>query len=305
MAPFLVRRLLQALLVLFGSTLVVFFLVRLSGDPAQLMLGMNATQEDLARFRQQEGLDAPYIVQYGRFIGGVLQGDFGRSIQQRQPALGLVLERLPATTELAFAALAVSLGTAIPLGILAASRRGSLLDRAVVGLASLAQAMPPYWLGLLLILVFAVGLRWFPTQGRGSFAHLVLPTVTLALFFMARTARLMRSSMLDVLGQDYLRTARAKGLPEQVILRRHAFKNAAIAVVTVAGVDLSVLMGGAVITETVFAWPGLGRLVIQSIFNRDYPVVQAAVFVVAIVVVLANLVVDLVYLYLDPRIRYR
>jgi len=295
----------QALLVLFGSTLVVFFLVRLSGDPAQLMLGMNATQEDLARFRQQEGLDAPYIVQYGRFIGGVLQGDFGRSIQQRQPALGLVLERLPATTELAFAALAVSLGTAIPLGILAASRRGSLLDRAVVGLASLAQAMPPYWLGLLLILVFAVGLRWFPTQGRGSFAHLVLPTVTLALFFMARTARLMRSSMLDVLGQDYLRTARAKGLPEQVILRRHAFKNAAIAVVTVAGVDLSVLMGGAVITETVFAWPGLGRLVIQSIFNRDYPVVQAAVFVVAIVVVLANLVVDLVYLYLDPRIRYR
>jgi peptide/nickel transport system permease protein len=305
MGSFLIRRLLQAILVLFGSTLVVFFLVRLSGDPAQLMLGMNATQEDLARFRQQEGLDAPYYVQYARFVGGVIQGDFGRSIQQGQPALGLVLERLPATTELAFAALAVSLGAAIPLGILAASRRGTFLDRAVVGLTSIAQAMPPYWLGLLLILVFAVGLRWFPTQGRGSVSNLVLPTVTLALFFMARTTRLMRSSMLEVLGQDYLRTARAKGLPEQVILRRHAFKNAAISVVTVAGVDLSVLMGGAVITETVFAWPGLGRLVIQSIFNRDYPVVQAAVFVVAVVVVLANLLVDLMYLYLDPRIRYR
>jgi ABC-type dipeptide/oligopeptide/nickel transport system permease component len=305
MTPFLIRRVLQAGLVLFGSTLVVFVLVRLSGDPAQLMLGMNATAEDLVRFRQQQGLNDPLWVQYWRFISGAVQGDFGRSIQQGQPALGLVLDRLPATTELAFAALAVSLGAAIPLGILAARWRGRLLDRAVIGAASVAQAMPPYWLGLLLILVFAVGLHWFPTQGRGSFSSLVLPTVTLALFFMARTTRLMRSSMLEVLGQDYLRTARAKGLPEAVILRRHAFKNAAIAVITVAGVDLSVLMGGAVITETVFAWPGLGRLVISSIFNRDYPVVQAAVFVVAVVVVLTNLLIDLVYLYLDPRIRYQ
>ncbi len=305
MTAFLIRRLLQAVFVLLGSTLVVFVLVRLSGDPAQLMLGMNATADDLARFRRTQGLEDPLPVQYWRFLSGAVQGDFGKSIQQGQPSLGLVIERLPATSELAFSALAVSLGVAIPLGILAAHWRGRWLDRTVIGLTSIAQAMPPYWLGLLLILVFAVWLRWFPTQGRGGFGNLVLPTLTLALFFTARTTRLMRSSMLEVLGQDYLRTARAKGLPELLILRRHAFKNAAIAVVTVAGVDLSVLMGGAVITETVFAWPGLGRLVIQSIFNRDYPVVQAAVFVVAVVVVVANLIVDMLYLYLDPRIRYR
>jgi ABC-type dipeptide/oligopeptide/nickel transport system permease component len=235
----------------------------------------------------------------------VLHGDFGRSIQQGQPALSLVLDRLPATTQLAAAALVLSLAAAIPLGTLAALRRGSALDRAVVALTALAQALPPYWLGLLLILIFAVGLRWFPSQGRNEATSLVLPAVTLALFFMARTTRLMRSSMLDVLALDYLRTARAKGLPERVILSRHALKNAAMAVVTVAGIDFSVLMGGAVITETVFAWPGLGRLVIQSIFNRDYPVVQAAVFAVALVVIVANLIVDILYLYLDPRIRYR
>jgi len=301
----LVRRLAQAVLVLLGSMVVVFLLIRLSGDPAQLMLGMNATPQDLVNFRRTQGLDDPLPVQFGRFLGGALHGDFGRSIQQGQPALGLVEDRLPATVELAGAALLLSLGTAIPLGILAASQRGRPVDKAVVGATALAQALPPYLLGLILILVFAVELRWLPSQGRDGPSNLVLPATTLALFFMARTTRLMRSSMLDVLGQEYLRTARAKGLPERLVLSRHALKNAALAVVTVAAIDFSVLMGGAVITETVFAWPGLGRLVIQSIFNRDYPVVQAAVFVVAVIVITANVVVDLAYLYLDPRVRYR
>lgn len=305
MTALLARRLVQALLVLLGSMVVVFLLIRLSGDPAQLMLGMNATPQDLANFRRTQGLDDPLPVQFVRFLGGALHGDFGRSIQQGQPALGLVVERLPATVELAGAALLLSLGAAIPLGVLAASQRGRMLDRAVVGGTALAQSLPPYWLGLILILVFAVGLRWLPSQGRDGPANLVLPAITLALFFMARTTRLMRSSMLEVLGREYLRTARAKGLPERLVLSRHALKNAALAVVTVAAIDFSVLMGGAVITETVFAWPGLGRLVIQSIFNRDYPVVQAAVFVVAVIVIVANVVVDLAYLYLDPRVHYR
>lgn len=303
MTKLLVRRALQAVLVLLGSTLIVFFLVRLSGDPAQLMLGMSATAQDLEEFRRKVGLDQPMALQYLRFLGGMVRGDFGDSIQLGQPALGLVMQRLPATAELALASLLLSLGVAIPLGALAANRRGRPVDRAAVALAALGQAMPPYWLGLLLILTFAVWLRWLPSQGRGTAAHLVLPSITLALFFLGRTTRLMRSSMLEVLGQDYLRTARAKGLSELAILARHAFRNAAMAVVTIAGMDFSVLMGGAVITETVFAWPGVGRLVIQAIFDRDYPVVQVAVFVIAVIVVIANTLIDVVYMFLDPRIR--
>lgn len=303
MSQLLLRRAFQALFVLFSSTLVVFFMLRLSGDPAQLMLGMSATAQDVAEFRRKVGLDQPIAIQYVRFVAGILRGDFGDSIQQGQPALGLVIQRLPATAELAVTSLLLSLGIAIPLGVLAARRRGGLVDRVAVAVSALGQSMPPYWLGLILILVFAVMLRWLPSYGRGGLAHLVLPSITLALFFMGRTTRLMRASMLEVLTQDYLRTARAKGLSEWTVVGRHALRNAMMAVVTIVGMDFSVLMGGAVITETVFSWPGLGRMLIQSIFDRDYPVVQVAVFVIAVIVVVANAIVDILYIYLDPRIR--
>lgn len=301
----LVGRVLRGLLVLLTCTIMVFILIHLSGDPAELMLGFSATPQDLARFRHLEGFDQPLAVQYMTFLAGTVHGDFGHSVQQGQPALGLVLDRLPATGELSFVSLLLSVGIAIPLGVIAARHRGYLLDRTIIAAAAAGQSLPPFLLGLLLIFVFAVTLGVLPSEGRGGLSHLVLPTVTLALFFMGRYTRLMRSAMLDVLSQDYVRTARAKGLPERGVLLRHALKNALLAVVTVVGADFAVLMGGAVITEIVFGWPGIGRLVVQAIFNRDYPIVQAAVFVTAVFVVVVNMTVDFAYAYLDPRLQYQ
>jgi peptide/nickel transport system permease protein len=301
---FVVRRLAQAVLVVFGVSLVVFCVVRLSGDPTYLMLSPNATEEDRRRFARELGLDRPLYVQYLVFVRRAAAGDFGRSLRYNQSALALVLERLPATLELALAALAVSLVVAIPAGVVSALRRGTPVDNLTMLGALFGQSMPVFWLGIMLILLFSVRLPVFPTSGRGSLAHLVLPAITLGLYSTARVTRLVRAGMLEVIGQEYIRTAWAKGLADRVVIYKHALRNTLIPVVTIVGLELGTLLGGAVITETVFAWPGIGRLAVTAIFQRDYPVVQAAVCVTALVFVASNLVVDLVYGWLDPRIRF-
>ena len=305
MRSYLLRRLWQSLLVLFGVSVVVFLILHLTGDPAALLLPPDATAEDIAKFRTAMGFDDPVAVQYVRFLKGAVRGDFGESLRHGEPAMGLVLERLPATFELAGAGLVIALTLAIPAGIVSAVRRNTTVDYVSTVVALLGQAMPTFWLGIMLILVFSVRLNWLPSSGRGSLEHLILPAITLGLFTTARITRLTRSGMLEVLGQDYIRTARAKGVGEPPVVWKHALKNASIPIVTIVGIELGTLLGGSVITETIFAWPGVGRLSVQAIFNRDYPVVQSAVFLLASTFVIVNLLVDVVYTYLDPRIRYR
>jgi peptide/nickel transport system permease protein len=305
MRSYLLRRGWQSLLVLFGVSVVVFLILHLTGDPAALLLPPDATAEDLAKFRTAMGFDDPVAVQYLRFLRGAVRGDFGQSLRHGEPAMELVVERLPATFQLAGAGLLIALCLAIPAGIVSAVRRNTAVDYVSTVLALLGQAMPTFWLGIMLILVFSVRLNWLPSSGRGSIEHLVLPAITLGLFTTARITRLTRSGMLEVLGQDYIRTARAKGVSEPPVVWKHALKNASIPIVTIVGIELGTLLGGSVITETIFAWPGVGRLSVQAIFNRDYPVVQAAVFLLATTFVLLNFLVDVVYTYLDPRIRLR
>jgi ABC-type dipeptide/oligopeptide/nickel transport system permease component len=302
---YLLRRLWQSLIVLFGVSVVVFLILHLTGDPAGLLLPPDATAEDIANFRRAMGFDDPVAVQYLRFLRGAVRGDFGESLRHGEPAMGLVLERLPATFQLAGAGLLIALCLAIPAGIVSAVRRNTAVDYLSTVVALLGQAMPTFWLGIMLILVFSVRLSWLPSSGRGTLEHLILPAITLGLFTTARITRLTRSGMLEVLGQDYIRTARAKGVGESPVVWKHALKNAAIPIVTIVGIELGTLLGGSVITETIFAWPGVGRLSVQAIFNRDYPVVQAAVFLLASTFVIVNFLVDVVYTYLDPRIRYR
>jgi peptide/nickel transport system permease protein len=244
-------------------------------------------------------------VQYARFMGGAVRGDFGESLRYRRDAFGLVLERLPATLQLAASALALTLVVAVPLGIVTAVRRDSWLDHLGTLATVLGQATPGFWLGLMLIYLFAVQLRWLPTGGMGGLAHLVMPSIVLAAFFAARVARLTRSAVLDILGEDYIRTARAKGLGEPGVVGKHTLRNSAIPIVTLVGLEAGQLIGGAVITETIFAWPGLGRLTVQALLNRDFPVVLAAVSVTSVVYTLLNLLVDLAYGWLDPRVRIR
>ncbi len=305
MRVYLIRRLLQSLLVLLGVSFVVFLILHLTGDPAAVLLPPEASADDIRRFRQAMGFDDPFLVQYARFLRGALQGDFGRSIRHGEPAFDLVVERMPATFELAGAALLIALCLAIPAGIVSAVRRNTALDYAATVVALFGQSMPTFWLGIMLILIFSVNLNLLPSSGRGTLEHLLLPAVTLGLFTTARITRLTRSGMLDALGQDYIRTARAKGVADRPVVWKHALKNAAIPIVTIVGIELGTLLGGSVITETIFAWPGVGRLSVQAIYNRDYPVVQAAVFLLASTFVLVNLVVDVLYTYLDPRIRLR
>ncbi|MBI4588517.1 MAG: ABC transporter permease [Candidatus Rokubacteria bacterium] len=305
MKTFLIRRFLQSLLVLFGVSAIVFLILHLTGDPTLLLLPPDATAEEIARFRQVMGFNDPVVVQYVRFLRGAVQGNFGESLRHGEPALDLVVERLPATLELSAAALLIALCVAIPSGILSAVKRNTLLDYVSTVVALLGQSMPTFWLGIMLILVFSVQFNLFPSSGRGDLMHLVLPAITLGLFTTARITRLTRSGMLEVLGQDYIRTARAKGVGEPPVVWKHALKNASIPIVTIVGIELGTLLGGAVITETIFAWPGVGRLSVQAIYNRDFPVVQAAVFLLATTFVLVNLLVDVVYTYLDPRIRFR
>jgi peptide/nickel transport system permease protein len=304
MQRYVIQRLGRTLIALWGVSTIVFIVLRLSGDPAVLLLPQEASVEDVLRLRQDLGLDDPFLVQYLRFLGSSALGDFGESLRHREPAMTLVVSHLWATIELSVAAFGLAVLVAVPTGILAAVRPNSLYDHAVLTLALLGQSAPTFWIGIMLILAFGLGLRWFPIGGRGSWSHLVLPAVTLGAFAMASIARLTRSAMLEVIRLDYINTARAKGLRESRVIWKHALKNAAIPVVTIMGLQFGALLGGAVVTETVFSWPGIGRLAIQGIYNRDYPVVQATVFIAAVFFVGINCVVDLLYTILDPRIRY-
>jgi peptide/nickel transport system permease protein len=314
--PFLARRLLHLGPVLLGVSLIVFLVLHLApGDPAEVMLGANANKEDLASLRTQLGLDQPLHVQYFTWISHVARGDLGRSLWMKRPVLGEVLERLKATILLTGSALLLSTVGGIALGIASATRANSLLDR-LSGVASLFGAsMPVFWLGIVLMVIFSLWLGWLPASGmyapygggglRDLLSHLILPAVTLAAASVTIIARLTRATMLETLGQDYVRTARAKGLGERKVVWRHALKNALIPIVTVVGVQAGYLLGGAVLTETVFAWPGVGTLVVQGILARDMPLVQGGVLVIALSFVLVNLLVDTLYAWLDPRIKFQ
>lgn len=298
------RRLLQVIPVLVLISVVTFMLTRLSGDPTTLLLPLDASEQERTALREQLGLDEPLLVQYASFVGGVVQGDFGDSFRYRQPALDIVLERVPATLELAIASLSLALLIGLPAGVVSAMRHGTATDRAVQFGAFVGQAMPPFYSGLLLIVLLGINVDWIPTGGRepGSLRHLLLPSLTLAPFMIAIIARFTRSSVLDVLGRDYVRTARAKGVSERTVVIAHVLRNALIPVVTIVGLQVGALLGGAVVTEVVFGWPGIGRLAVSSVLQRDFPVVQAVVMLTAVVFVLVNLTVDLLYMWLDPRI---
>lgn len=298
-------RLGQGVLVIIGVTLIVFLATFLTGDPAALMLGEGATVEQVEAFRHQMGFDRPLAVQYLSFLTRAARGDFGMSLHYRQPNVRLVLERLPATLELSALGLLIGFIFAVPAGILAAVKRNTWFDTLIMGFSLLGQATPVFWLGIMLILVFAVGLGWFPASGRGGFAHLVLPALNLSVFPLAYTVRLLRSTMVEVLGEDYVKTARAKGLKEFVVVNKHALRNALSPVVTMVGIQIATFMGGAIIIETIFAWPGVGRLVIQAILTKDFPLVQTTVAFWAFVFVVVNLLVDIAYHILDPRVKFR
>jgi len=284
-------------------SVVVFALVHFSGDPVLLMVSPDAPPDVVATMRQALGFDRPLYEQFARYLSNAAHGDLGISLRMNRPVTTLILERLPATLQLTLAALVIAVLVAIPAGIVSAVKRGTVVDRLAMAGAVAGQAVPIFWLALLLIALFGVRLRWLPVYGSGSLAHFVLPAVSLSTIIMGRLARLVRSSMLEVLGQDYVRTARAKGLGESRVLTVHALRNASIPIVTVLGLQFAQLLGGAVVTETIFAWPGIGRLVVEAIFNRDFPVVQGVVLVVSLIFVAVNVLVDLSYAVLDPRIR--
>ena len=305
MTAYIVQRLLLAVLVIFGVSIITFFLTFLSGDPAILMMSPEASAEQIAKFRRDGGYDDPIIVQYGRFFWRAIQGDLGTSLRHGTPALPLIAERLPATFQLTITAMLIAISLAIPLGIISATNRGKLVDLFTLAIALVGQAVPNFWLAIMAILLFAVTLGWLPTSGRGSWLHLVMPAGILAIGLMALLARITRSSMLEILSEDYVRTARAKGLRPWTVLSGHALRNALIPLVTVIGLQFGYILGGAVVIETVFTWPGVGLFTIQAIANRDYPVVQASVLILSSAVVIINLLVDLLYGLLDPRIRIR
>jgi ABC-type dipeptide/oligopeptide/nickel transport system permease component len=303
MGTFVARRLVRALFVCLGISLITFALLHVVGNPVLLLLPQSASDEDVRLLKEKLGLDRPLWAQYAVFLGGALRGDFGQSLFTQESALALIWERMPATLELTFAGMLVGLAIAIPLGVVSAIRRGSLTDRLCTVGAVAGQAMPIFWLGIMLIILFAVIWRILPASGRGTPAHLILPAITLGAYLAPLTMRLTRSGMLDVLTQDYIRTARAKGVGERVLLFKHALRNAAIPIVTILGVQFGRLLGGAVVTETVFAWPGVASLAVKAIRTYDYPVVQGAVVLLALLIVLANLLTDIAVTWLDPRIR--
>jgi ABC-type dipeptide/oligopeptide/nickel transport system permease component len=302
---YVVRRLIQAAAVVLGVSVVIFCLVRLlPGDPARIMLPESASPEQVQAMRRALALDQPIPAQYLVFASQAVRGDLGRSLFYGAPATQVVLGHLPATLGLAAFSLAFALLVAVPIGVLSAIRRDSVWDFLGIGLALAGQSMPAFWLGLMLILVFAVILGVLPAAGAGSVAHLILPGITLGAYLMALVTRLVRSGLLDVLNEDYVRTARAKGLGARSVTYRHALRNVLIPLITVIGLQLGSLLGGAVITETVFAWPGVGTVLFTAINARDYPLIQASVLLLSIFFVLINLVVDLLYAYVDPRIRH-
>jgi len=300
----LAKRLLHGLISILGASVIIFVISRLSGDPLALLLPADAPPDLIAQTRQHLGLDQPLVTQYLYFLGHALTGDFGDSYRWQVPALGLILERLPATVELAVAALLVSVSMAVPFGVLSAVHRGSWFDRFGKGFAMLGQAMPNFWVGLLLILFFAVELNWLPAFGRESWRSLVLPALALGWYPVAAQTRIVRSAMLDVLESDYIRMGRAMGVPERVLVWKYALRNAAIPLVTMLGVYFAAMLGGAFVVEVIFAWPGVGRTVVEAVFARDFPVVQAGVMLTSVLFVLSNLLVDLSYGLIDPRIRH-
>ena len=303
MSAFIIRRSLLSVFVVLAVSFVVFILTFLSGDPAVLMVSPNATAEDIEQFREQAGFNDPLLEQYWRFLSNAVKGDFGVSLRHHQPTLPMVLERLPITFQLSLFAMGLTIITAVPLGVISAVKRGSVLDAFTMSFAVFGQSMPNFWLGILLIMFFSVRLRLLPSFGQGTFGHLILPGATIALNQTATIARLVRSNLLDVLSADYIRTARGKGLAERVVLFQHALRNSMIPVVTVIGLQFGYILGGAVVIETVFSWPGVGLLVVNAIYNRDFPLVQAAVFVLSVLIVLINVLVDILTSVLDPRIR--
>lgn len=297
-------RLLEALLALVLMSAVVFLLSRVTGDPVALLLGDGATEADRLAMIAELGLDQPLYVQYWHFLSNAVTGDFGQSVTAgREPALELVLERLPASLALAGVALVFTLVTGIGLGVYAAMNRGRAGDLAARMLALVGQSVPPFWLGIVLIYLFAVNLRWLPTSGFGEWYHFVLPAATLGLFTLAAVTRLMRASMLEAMGSEYIKLARIKGVPEALVIWKHALANSLIPVITFMGTFFATMITGAVVIETVFAWPGIGRLAYESILARDFPVVQAVVLTITALFILANLIVDLLYLVVDPRMR--
>ena len=304
MVRYLVGRILQALLSMLVVISIVFVLTRLSGNPVHLLLDVNATQRDLEILTRHLGLDKPLPVQYGIYVKNIALGDLGKSVLTRRPVTEHIWERLPATVELGFVAMFLSILIGVPIGVYSAVRRGGMLDSGARVFAVLGQSLPPFWLGLMLILVFGVILGLLPAGGRGGIQHLLLPAFTLGYFTSAAIMRLTRSSMLEVLGTDYVKFARLKGLHEQVVLWKHGLKNALLPVVTFAVMLFVQFLGGAVVTETVFAWPGLGRLILESITTRDYPIVQAGVLVLSALYLTGNLLVDLLYSWLNPKIRH-
>ena len=305
MLSYILRRLVLTLPVLFGVATLVFSLIHLvPGDPAQAMLGDGASPEDIAQLRTRLGLDRPLTEQYARYLRGLVRGDLGTSLRTQQPVTTQIAERLPATAELASAAMLVAVALALPLGLIAAVWRGTWVDQSAMGLALVGISVPGFWLGPLLALIFSVELGWLPVSGRGSFAHLVLPAITLGSALAAILARMTRASVLEELREQYVVAARARGVSRVRAVVVHALRNSLIPVVTILGLQLGAVLTGSIITETIFSWPGVGRLLIQSINFRDYPMVQGCILLIAVTYVTMNLVTDLVYGWLDPRIRF-
>jgi ABC-type dipeptide/oligopeptide/nickel transport system permease component len=286
-----------------GVVSIVFALLHVSGDPATLLVSQDATQADIAEIRRAYGLDQPLSVQYARFVGRAARGDLGYSYRQGLPVAELIVERLRATCELALAGLAVSVLLGVPLGIVAGARHGSAVDTAAMAVALLGTSVPSFWLGLLLIIVFGVQLGWLPISGYGGFTHLLMPAFVLGGFYAAQVSRLTRTSILEVVAQDFIRTAWAKGLAMRAVLLKHVLRNATLPVMTVVGLDFGRMLGGAVVVETIFAWPGMGRLAVQAVLGRDFPVVQGTAIVGAAIFLAVNLFIDLLYGWVDPRLR--
>jgi len=305
MLPYVIKRLLSTIPVLLGISLLLFFMLRmLPGDPAQVLAGQMASQEDIKNIRQQLGLDRPIFVQYGLFLSRLAKLDLGRSARTQNPVIKEIWARLPNTVLLAVTAITLACLFGIPAGIISAVRPYTWIDYLFTSMALFGISMPVFWLGLMLIVIFSLVLHWLPAGGIGSWKHVILPSFTLAAFVVAFITRITRASMIETLSQDYTTTARSKGLKEQVVIVKHALKNALIPIITVVGLQFGLLLGGAVLTETVFAWPGLGRLIVDSILARDYPVIQGTILIFGLLYILVNLVVDLLYAYIDPRIRY-
>ncbi len=304
MLSYIVRRLLLVIVVVWGAATLAFGLLYLSGDPVNLLLPLDASEEARQEMRHAYGFDQPIYVQYARYLYKLSHGDFGTSLRSEEPALGLVLQRMGPTLLLAGWGLLFAVAFGVPAGVLAAVRKGSFVELITMTFALLGQSVPVFWLGLMLILVFGLKLHWLPISGAGSWKHLVLPVITVGTFVTASIARLTRSGVIQELRSDHVRTARAKGLSGRVVVYKHALRNAAIPVVTIIGLQLGALLSGAVITETIFAWPGIGRFVLIAVSQRDFPVVQTTVVVFALMLAFVNLIVDLTYLWLDPRVRY-